>query len=99
MEGNMNEEAIRAEMRLYVLEVFFTNLLVVNCITANPQDPMKVVTRLSDQMLAGARVKGFPEVDPAMSDLLSAELESAVSRLANMASEQIRFVLKNREGR
>jgi hypothetical protein len=60
---------------------------------------MRLANRISDQMLAGARAKGFSEVDPAMSDLLSAELESAVARLASMASEQIRTVLQNREAR
>ena len=37
------------------------------------------------QALEGARNKTFPILDPAMSDLLSAELESAVDRLIGMA--------------
>jgi hypothetical protein len=45
----MNEEEIRAEMRLYVLEVFATNLLAVNCLLANPKDPMAMIERLSKQ--------------------------------------------------
>jgi hypothetical protein len=95
----MNEEEIRAEMRLYVLEVFATNLLAVNCLLANPQDPMAMIERLSKQMIDGARAKGFADVDPAMSDLLSAELEAAVARIMTMTQEQIGVVLKSRQPR
>lgn len=49
-------------MRLYVLEVFVTNLLAVNCLLANPKDPMAMIVRLSKQMIDGARVKGFADV-------------------------------------
>jgi hypothetical protein len=45
-------------------------------------------------MIAAAG-KPFPEVeDPAMSDLLSAELEAAVDRLMEMATDQINLVLE-----
>jgi hypothetical protein len=46
-----------------------------------------MLERLRRQALENARLKTFPALDPAMSDLVSAELESAVDRILGMAKE------------
>jgi hypothetical protein len=53
------------------------------------RDPVALLNRIRDQMIEGAKNRTFPGYDAAMSDLLSAELESAVTRLMDMGSEQI----------
>jgi hypothetical protein len=93
----MTEEEIKSEMRLYAIEVYVSNLFAMSCLmTPSPMEYAETVRR---QMTAGARQRAFPEVgDAALSDLLSAELEAAVTRLAGMASEQISVALRNRRG-
>jgi hypothetical protein len=50
-------------------------------------------------MIAGARMHAFSGLDPAMSDLASAELEDAVNRLMEMVSGQISEALQARQNR
>jgi hypothetical protein len=83
-----NEEAIRAEMRLWALEVLVCNLFAVMC--ASDPAPLELFERTRDQMISGARQRTFGDFDPAQSDLFSAELEAAVTRLMDMVGEQIR---------
>jgi hypothetical protein len=83
-----NEEAIRAEMRLWALEVLVCNLFAVMC--ASDPAPLELFERTRHQMISGARQWTFGEFDPAQSDLFSAELEAAVTRLMDMVGEQIR---------
>jgi hypothetical protein len=92
----MTEEELRGQMRLYAVEILAVNLLAISCLmTPKPQE---LVAKVRQQMIDGARTHTFPGLDdPAMSDLLSAELESAADRLMEMASAQIDVVLQGRE--
>jgi len=91
----MLEQAIKDEMRIYVIEYFVSNLFAVACLQTPA--PLEFWEKGRDQMIAGAQKKTFPMVDAAMSDLYSAELESALVHLASMVSEQINVVLKSRK--
>jgi hypothetical protein len=82
-----DEQAIKLEMRLWALEVLVCNILAV--IASSDSDPNELMKKTREQMISGAQQHTFPEVDPAMSDLLSAELEAAITRLMDMANSQI----------
>jgi hypothetical protein len=70
------------------------NLLATDVLLTPKSDPSALIAKMRERMIAAAG-KPFPEVDdPAMSDLLSAELEAAVDRLMEMASGQINRVLE-----
>src|SRR6266480_6881715 len=88
------EQAIKAEMRLWALENLVCNILTI--IATTDPDPDGLMTATRDQMIAGARQRAFSQVDPAMSDLFSAELEAAVARLMDMASSQISGLRRHR---
>ena len=92
----MTEEFIKAEVRLYVIEVFVANFFALTCAQLEPTAPAGLFGEIQKQMLTGARSLTFPDVDPAMSDMLSAEIEAAVSRLGAMVSEQISRGLRGR---
>ncbi len=94
----MDEKTIKAEMRLYAMETFVASLLLALCLQNAPDDPLAAFEKIRAQMTKGLRRQTFPDVDPAMSDLLSAELEAAATRLAAMVSEQINVVVKARRG-
>jgi hypothetical protein len=84
-----DERAIRAEMRLWALEVLVCNLLVMLC--ASDSDPQAAFELVRQGMIAGAGQRTFPEVaDPALSDLYAAELQVAVTRLMEMGRTQMR---------
>jgi hypothetical protein len=91
------EQAIKAEMRLWALECLVCNILAM--IAASQSDPNELMQKTRDQMISGARQHAFPEVDPAMSDLLSAELETAITRLMDMVGSQIDVLLRHRAAR
>jgi hypothetical protein len=95
----MTMDELKDWMRIYAVEVLAVNHFAVSCLTAAPNDPLALVKRLRDQMIAGARKHAFPGLDPAMSDLASAELEDAVDRLMDMANAQILVVLEARQRR
>jgi hypothetical protein len=92
-----NEDAIKAEMRLWALEVLVCNLFAVSLIATGR--PGALFSQVRQQILQGAKLKTFSGVDPALSDLLSAELETAVDRLLEMASAQIPAHLRGNEKR
>jgi hypothetical protein len=78
-----DEIEIKAECRFYALEVMFCRLLATTFRQMGAAgDAMLEETR--QQSLEGARQQTFPALDPAMSDLVSAELESAIDRLLGM---------------
>jgi hypothetical protein len=88
----MDENAIKPEMRLWALELLVCNLYAIMAVSSPG-----LMKRTFDQMIAGARVRGFEGYDPAMSDLLSAELESALARMMDMANSQMPAHLRGRE--
>jgi hypothetical protein len=81
------EQAIKAEMRLWALEALVTNLLAMICTL--DRDPAALLNQIRGRMIEGAKSRTFPGYDAAMSDLLSAELEAAVTRLMDMGTAQI----------
>lgn len=92
----MTEEEIKLQMRLYAVEILAVNLLALSCLQA--QDPHEAVARARRGMIDGARGHAFHGLeDAAMSDLFSAELETAADRLMEMVSGQIDQVLKSRK--
>jgi hypothetical protein len=93
----VTEDEIKAEMRLYVIEYFVATLFATQCLAAAPADPLEAFAKVKKQMLEGAQKQTFAGLhDPAMSDLFSAELESAVAHLASLVDEQIGVVVKAR---
>jgi hypothetical protein len=78
-----DEVEIKAECRFYALEMMFCRLLATTFRQMGAVgDAMLEETRR--QSLEEARRQTFPALDPAMSDLVSAELESAIDRLLGM---------------
>jgi hypothetical protein len=88
----MSEDDIKDEMRLWAIEVALANLYVMVC--ALDPNPVSLFDQIQKQMIAGAKKRTFPEVGAAMSDLYSAELENAVTRLTDMVRAQMRIGLK-----
>jgi predicted transposase YdaD len=88
-------DELRSTMRLYAVEVMTANLLVLSLLqTSNPRE---MLARTRQQMIEGARLRGFPELgDAAMSDHYSAELENAVDRLLGMMETQLEIALRGR---
>jgi hypothetical protein len=76
-------------MRLIAIENLVANAWAVLCLQAGPSTALATFEAARKQMLQGAHNQTFPDVDPAMSDLLSAELESAIDRMAKSVAEQI----------
>jgi hypothetical protein len=96
----MNEQEFKAEMRLYIMETMIANLLVGFCLQANPHNPSTALTAMKQQMIEGAKRQTFSHLkDPAQSDLYSAELEAAASRLGSLASEQMSVMEAYRSGK
>jgi hypothetical protein len=93
----VTESEVKAEMRLYILEVFLANILAINCCAAEPSDPKGAFAKAKEQMIGAAQTQSFPGLaDAALSDLYAAELESAVTRIASMVDEQIDLLVKAR---
>jgi hypothetical protein len=79
------QATIKLETRLWALELLTCNLLATIA-ALNDANPDELIARTRDQTISGARRLAFAGVDPAMSDHLSGELESALARLIDMAS-------------
>ena len=94
----MSNDGLKAEMRLYALELLAADLFAMSCLMSS--SPRETLARVRQQMIDGARSQTFPGLaDPAKSDLFSAELESALDRLMEMVNAQIDAVLQAREGK
>jgi hypothetical protein len=80
----MNEQSIKDEMRLYALECLVCQLyaLIYRVLPAGAPELTQKAWR------DGARKQTFGK-DPALSDLLSAELEIALDRLAEMQNHYL----------
>jgi hypothetical protein len=90
------EDELRLQIRVYAVEILAINLLATSCLQAS-SDPSTLIATVRQQMLQGAKVP-FPGIDdPALSDMLSGELESAVDRLMEMGTAQINAVLEARK--
>jgi len=84
----MNEAEVKFEMRLWALELLVSNAFAMLC-ALDPQ-PDDLFAKIRQQMMEGARKRGFPGFDPGESDILSSELEAALGRLMEMVSTQMR---------
>jgi hypothetical protein len=94
----MDENLIKFEMRLYALECLVSSHFAGFCFQAAPSAPLQFCETIRNQIVEEARRRTFPQTGPAMSDLLSAELEAAATRLVAMVSEKITQVLQARKG-
>ena len=90
MKKPLNEKAIKAQMRLFVIEHFITTYFAALCAQANPSDPLEGFERWEKAMIEGARKTTLPRFDPAQSDLYSAELEAAVARSVGSGQTETR---------
>ena len=95
----MTEDEIKNWMRIYAVEILAVNSFAVFCLKEAPDDPLALSAKAHQRMIDTVRRRGFPGVDPAMSDHASAELEDAVNRLMEMASAQIREALEGRKAK
>jgi hypothetical protein len=90
----MTEDEIKLEARLFAIEAAVCQLLVA-LLFQSDDDPLAALEIQRKQWLAGAKQKTFPELgDPALSDLMSAELEAAVDRLAGMEEALLKDMLR-----
>jgi hypothetical protein len=70
-----DEKAIRAEMRLWALELLVSNLFAIIC--ASDPEWVELFERTRRQMIEGAGQRIFPEVtDPPLFHLYADELEA-----------------------
>ena len=77
------EDEIKAECRFYALEQGFCLLQAAIYRQMGVLGPV-MLEETRKQALESTRMKTFPALGPAMSDLVSAELESAIDRLLGM---------------
>jgi hypothetical protein len=94
----VTEEQIRLEMRVRALEGLVASMLAAQCSVPGADDPSKAFSAMSANVIANAKVLTFPGLDPAMSDLHSAELEAALTRLLDTATQLVATIQKSREG-
>ena len=80
----MDEATIKADMRLFVLESLVALLWASTHRADLGSDPVYLVADLKKRLTDRARNQTFAGVDPALSDLLSAELEAAIDRAMAM---------------
>lgn len=82
----MDEAAVKAEWRLYAVE-WAVSQLWATFLRLHGVGP-ELLDQIRQQAIASARAKTFQNLDPAMSDLMSAELEAAIDRILQMISAQ-----------
>jgi hypothetical protein len=72
-----SEDSIQTEMRLFALESIVCQHFASLYLTM----PRAIFDETQKQAIEGAKTQTFPGVDPAQSDLFSAEFQSALERL------------------
>jgi hypothetical protein len=92
----MDKKQIEIEARLNALEIFAANQLSIYCLTSTP-NAVEALRKIKKQLIDGAKQQTFSDRDAVVSDLLSAETESSLALLVEMADEQIAEVLSNRK--
>jgi hypothetical protein len=85
----MSERELKAQMRLYAIELFVTNLYATHCVAVEPSNPLRILEKRRAALIEGARQLAFPNRDPAESDQLSAEAEIATTRLVEMTRQML----------
>lgn len=89
----MNEQAIKTEARLYVLECFAASQLAMFVVEKAAADPLQAFAKVQEQLVASCRRQTFPGLNSALSDHLSGEIEIAALALAKSANEQIALLV------
>lgn len=84
---NNHEEAIKLEMRLNALEYLLSKLYVAHLRSSGLS--LSELSSHLDQFAKDAAKQIFPGLDPAFSDLASAEWEEAITRLVKMQKEML----------
>lgn len=79
----LSEETIKHEARLIALENLTMTLLAA--LVRTPDGMAELITG----MLGRMRAETFPGVDPAISDMMAAEIEAAHERLLTGAAEKL----------
>lgn len=79
------EETIKAEMRLSVLEYLVAKLYVVQMVGMR----MSAEEAREAAKAHAAEEQKFPKLDPAMSDLASAEWREALERMLDMQTQML----------
>ena len=87
-ENPVDGEGIKAEMRLWTLEVLVADLFAIWCV-ANPNAVLAFRT-FAKGFIEGSDAPIPGVSDPALSDLYSAERLSAATRLMDMAKFQLK---------
>jgi hypothetical protein len=93
----IDEKAIKAEIRLYVLESAVCQLWAT--LYEMTGDPAAAFEQKRAALIETARQLAFPSLDPAMSDLAAAEIEEAAERLLKMQQELVERALQRRSRR
>lgn len=91
----MDLDSIRVDTRLYVVEYFVASLCAMALVERAEDQAPTAFAILRDTMIAGCRARTYPQFDAAMSDLYSAELETAAAQLADLIDAQITGLLKS----
>jgi hypothetical protein len=73
----MREDAVKTEMRLFVLETLVALMWASHHKTA-PEGPAASVANLRERLIDKARRQMFSDIDPTLSEAYSAELEADV---------------------
>ena len=80
MEGSMiDQDKVQIEMRLSALEYLMTKLFVAHIVSAGFSD--EKIQKYFDDLREGAAKQIFPGFDPAISDYVTSEWESAIASL------------------
>jgi hypothetical protein len=91
------EDEIKAECRLYAIEWAVSLLFAATFAQIGPgaeaklEEARKYISEIAQQ-------KTFPRLDPAMSDLASAEREAAVDRLLSYAKDALAYMQQADKG-
>jgi hypothetical protein len=86
----MTEEAVKDEMRLFALESIACQMWALTF----AQLPNGAFEKTRSTWLESARQQTFAGADAATSDLLSAELETALERLGGMVKSHLQRIGK-----
>lgn len=89
----MDESAVKFEMRLFALESIVCQHLATFYQSQSPQ----LFEAVRKQAIEGTKRQTFAGANPEQSDLLSAELETAIDRLYSMIKSHLEKV-RTREG-
>jgi hypothetical protein len=87
------EDTIKNEVRLFALE----SIVCQNLATVYLSMPREIFAAVQKQALDGAKKQPFPGLDPAYSDLISAEFEAALERLYSMIQHHLDTADKRRQ--